>query len=932
MNEIQYVGESIWIGYVCKGLIYAGFLSAIVSLIAYFISTQSRSAINDAQSWKNIGKWAFIIHGLSIISLLILMFYSMLSHHYEYSYVFDHVNEDLPMQYVFSAFWEGQEGSFLLWMFWHIILGYILIYRNDQWHAPVMAIFAMVEAWLVSMILGIYLPFTEEGLKIGSNPMTLIREMNLAPIFNNADYLSLIKGRGLNPLLQNYWMTIHPPTLFLGFALTLVPFAYAVAALWTKTYQEWLRPVTKWALINAAILGIGILMGSFWAYEALSFGGYWAWDPVENTSLVPWIILIAGVHTNLIANASSYGVRSTFLFYIAGFLGIVYSTLLTRSGILGDTSAHAFTEMGLEWQLTFFLLSLGLIGFALLIFRYKSIPNPVKEESGFSREFWMYIGSLVLLFSGVLINSSSSLPVFNRIARVFDPAYIGRVINDPIDHYNKYQLWIGVFIGLFSAIAVWLQFRTDKAPNKKTLISIGIHASIGVLLTFLTTQWISLPSWQHYLMCFTAWFTISSNLHYIYSSFQKNKQGISASIAHFGFGLMIIGILATGLNYQNLANPFVFKGLFEANGDEEKYIQLIKQKPLLVKNYLINYESDTLIGSARFYNIKFKEVDKTLTVLDSFITRPNAVYSIDFSKVAAFNPDTRHYAGKDIFSCVVSLPPSIADVEEARKIEDSLVYKSLELNINQVQNIDSNYTIQLTGLNHSPSHPEYKKNKHEVGYEFSYTVKEKDGTKHEGVSAIGLNGNIIYKYPANIVSLGVRLRPSDQLLERMLTSEDKLKYSSFNVKQNEEFSYNKAKIKITGFSKDIDTSRYDRQEGDIAVTANIHVSKDGKTYDNHPIFVIRGNAPMSIKDYIPEIGMHLRLSKIDPANNTFEIKAANDERKNSSIPVEIATDVPRTDYLILQAKVFPGINFYWLGTILMMVGLFMGWWFKRKIN
>jgi cytochrome c-type biogenesis protein CcmF len=137
-----------------------------------------------------------------------------------------------------------------------------------------------------------------------------------APIFSNADYLNLIKGTGLNPLLQNYWMTIHPPTLFLGFASTSIPFAFAMAGFMHKDHKGWLKPVLPWALFSGMILGTGILMGGAWAYEALSFGGYWAWDPVENMSLVPWLILIAGIHTNLIArNTGSFDTVDLFILY-----------------------------------------------------------------------------------------------------------------------------------------------------------------------------------------------------------------------------------------------------------------------------------------------------------------------------------------------------------------------------------------------------------------------------------------------------------------------------------------------------------------------------------------------------------------------------------------------------------------------------------------
>ena len=192
-----------------------------------------------------------------------------------------------------------------------------------------------------------------------------------------------------------------------------------------------MKPVFPWALFSGAILGTGILMGGAWAYEALSFGGYWAWDPVENMSLVPWIILIAGIHGNLIARSTGYSIKSTYLFYLLTFVFIVYSTFLTRSGILGDTSVHAFTEMGLETQLILFLGFFTLGSLLLYFIKLRQIPAPEKEESSGSKEFWIFIGSLVLIFSAVLITVSTSLPVYNKIRQIFDPNFIGRVITDP---------------------------------------------------------------------------------------------------------------------------------------------------------------------------------------------------------------------------------------------------------------------------------------------------------------------------------------------------------------------------------------------------------------------------------------------------------------------------------------------------------------------
>ncbi len=930
MDKIQYVGEALWIGHVCKALIFAGFVSALLALVSYTISTIKRDT-EEELSWKNIGKVAYWIHGGAILLLLVLMFYSMVNHHYEYSYVFDHVSKELPMKYILSAFWEGQEGSFLLWMFWHIIIGFVLIRNNDKWHAPVLAMIALVEVWLNSMILGIHLNVFDEIYKIGSNPMTLLRDMNPAPIFSNADYLSLIKGRGLNPLLQNYWMTIHPPTVFFSFALSVVPFAYAIAGLWTKTYTEWIKPVFRWALLCAAVLGVALIMGSIWAYEALSFGGYWAWDPVENTSLVPWIILVGGIHSNLIAKATGQGLKSTFLFYIFGFLLIVYSTLLTRSGILGDTSAHAFTEMGLEWQLTFFILSFLTIGLLFFFIRFRNIPSQPKEESALSREFWMYVGSLVLMFSGILINGSSSLPVYNKIRRFFDPSFIGNVLKDPIEHYNKYQLWIAVFIGILSGFSVWMQYKSDTIKKNVLVYKIGLFCVLAALLTFGTLYWIALPMYQHVILAFASWFAIVSNAAYLIDQFNTNRKGIASSISHFGFGLMSIGILASGLNFTNLSNPFMFKGLFGGEGEEEKYVQLIKGSPLAVKNYVVTYEKDTLIGKARIYDIKFKELDKNMKVVDSFLTRPNAVYANDFSKIAAFNPDTRHYAHKDIFTCVVSLPPSIADSEEAKRIEDSTKYTTYDVSIGDTIYLANKDKLTVDKMKFRPSHSEYLKNKHDVGYGFEYTLYDEFDQVHKGEAAIGLDGNILYKYPGILEKLGVKIRPTEAYLDRLLTPEDELAYKSFSVKQNQEVTFNNCKISLTGFDKNTDSTRYEKKDGDISVSGILEVKDKDATYVAKPIFVIRDNSPMGIKDYIPELGIHARLVNIDPKTNVFEIKLAQDKRiDNFKIPLEVATGIQRSDYLILEAKIFPGINFYWLGSILMMVGLLMAWYFKRN--
>ena len=187
-----------------------------------------------------------------------------------------------------------------------------------------------------------------------------------------------------------------------------------------------------WAYAGISILGTGILMGGAWAYESLSFGGFWAWDPVENSSLVPWIILVAAAHLMLIFRARKIALRSTFIYTLLAFILILYSTYLTRSGILGDTSVHAFAG-GLDYQILFFLLFFTISSVVLFLIRFKEIPSPNNEENTTSKEFWLFIGSIIWFVSAFQITWFTSLPVINKV--------FGLQMAPPIDAIALYNSW-----------------------------------------------------------------------------------------------------------------------------------------------------------------------------------------------------------------------------------------------------------------------------------------------------------------------------------------------------------------------------------------------------------------------------------------------------------------------------------------------------------
>jgi cytochrome c-type biogenesis protein CcmF len=428
----------------------------------------------------------------------------------------------------------------MLWMFWQAVLGIIIINTNKFWEAPVMTVFALVQAFLASMILGVVLPGL--SLKIGSSPFILLRDaMQEAPIFKAQPEFIPRDGNGLNPLLQNYWMVIHPPTLFLGFATTLVPFSYCIAGLWLKKYRDWVRPALPWALFSGAVLGLGILMGGYWAYETLNFGGYWNWDPVENAVYVPWLVLIASIHTMITYKNSETALKASVVLVIAVFLLILYSTFLTRSGVLGDASVHSFTDLGLSGQLLIYLLFFTVVAIVLSVVRWKNIPTSEKEASVYSREFWIFIGAITLCLMGFQVLMPTSIPVWNKVITLFGGTSNLAPPPEQITFYSKFQLWFAVAVGLLSGVGQFFWWKSiDKETLKKDLT---LPAIIALLLFAVIITLGKVYTVSYLFLTLAGVFTVVANA-VILRSLLKSSPGLSGgAIAHIGVGLMLIGIM-----------------------------------------------------------------------------------------------------------------------------------------------------------------------------------------------------------------------------------------------------------------------------------------------------------------------------------------------------------------------------------------------------
>ncbi len=645
--DVQFVGEHLLPGKLGQFFIILSFGTALLACISYYFATV-KDTLDD--SWKKIARFSFRLNTVSVIGIGSCLFYIIYNHLFEYHYAWAHSSKSLPVYYIISSFWEGQEGSFWLWMFWQAVLGSVLVWRAKSWENSIMTTVMLSQVFLASMLLGVEIL----GLRVGSSPFILLRNAVEGPIFSRPDYLKLIEdGNGLNPLLQNYWMVIHPPTLFLGFASMVVPFAYAIGGLWEKKYKDWVKPALPWALFAVMVLGTGIIMGSFWAYEALNFGGFWAWDPVENASIIPWFTLIAAVHVILAYKHSGHSYFTATFLVLISFVLVLYASFLTRSGILGETSVHAFTDLGMFWHLVLYLIFFLALSVFLLIIRWKELPITKKDEETYSREFWLFIGSLVLTMACVQIVATTSIPVFNAIfnTKIAPPASI-------IQHYNKWQVPFAVVIAIVSGFSQYLKYK--HTDSRKFYISIAVSFISALILTSVAVYITKVyTNAMFILLTFAAVFSIISNGKILSEAFKGKWKLAGSAIAHIGFGLILIGALVAAATNNVVSintSGMGFGEEFAKSNDPKENILLYQNEPVKMDQYTVTYLGDSVSYPNTYYRVNYKVIDeKTGKVEESFDLYPNAQQNLKMRSLIA-SPDTRHYLFHDIYTHVSSAP------------------------------------------------------------------------------------------------------------------------------------------------------------------------------------------------------------------------------------------------------------------------------------
>lgn len=486
----------------------------------------------------------FALTALAFVDL----FFLFVNNKFQFSYVASYSSSDLsntwPHFYKVSALWAGQQGTFLLWLVCGLALGFWVKSKAGEHEGWVMFFYMLGQAFLLI-------------LTLVSNPF---EKLNFVPP----------DGQGLNPLLQNYWMQIHPPIVFVGFAAACIPFAFAMAALATNKYDNWVKQTMPWTVFSVVTLGLGIFLGGYWAYETLGWGGYWAWDPVENASIIPWMVGIALIHGMVVERARGSWRRLNLFLAISLFLLIVYGTFLTRSGVLADFSVHSFTDLGYNNILWASLIIIGALGYGLWGIRAHRIKGAASSNEILSQEFTTFLAVALLLPFILLVLFWTSFPlistVFSKLPLLNKLTPTPSAINT--SYYNMAGLVFGAIFAIilgFNSLLRWNKTETEvllkkiRIPLIVSLVSAGLFVIFG--FTKIAQVWsadgtasvsaqVILVALLYFIFFFASIFALVTNTGYFISRSRSNFVTTGGYLAHIGFALLLIGIIISS-SYGN---------------------------------------------------------------------------------------------------------------------------------------------------------------------------------------------------------------------------------------------------------------------------------------------------------------------------------------------------------------------------------------------
>ncbi len=458
--------------------------------------------------------YGFFAVSILLASLVLMLLLALRD--YRIEYVFQYSGSDLPGHFQIAAFWAGQKGSFLIWLLWGALLGLLVMKTtgNARNEAPVMGVYTLTLLGLLFIL-------------VRENPFVMLKE-------------TPVDGQGLNPLLQDNWMVIHPPIMFIGYAASAIPFAFAMASLWRRGYEReednWAVRAFPWALAGFLVLGCAILMGGYWAYKTLGWGGYWGWDPVENASLIPWLFGTVLVHGLYLERTRGRYRRANYVLASLVYIAVLYGTFLTRSGVLADFSVHSFVDLGISGWLVALLGGFIVLSGWLIVTRWRHVPTVPNEDPSFlSRGTFLVLSTITLVVATIVITAGTSAPLLTRFME--NPGQVGP------SFYNQVNLPVALLIALLLSLVPYLTWKGEVGGEiLRKLIGPGIFA---VAVTVAAAVW-KVHDPFHLLFVLLASLALATNLHK--TVLKMRAGGLSAAggyLAHVGVGVILLGVMAS---------------------------------------------------------------------------------------------------------------------------------------------------------------------------------------------------------------------------------------------------------------------------------------------------------------------------------------------------------------------------------------------------
>jgi cytochrome c-type biogenesis protein CcmF len=472
------------------------------------------------------------------------LIYAFLANEFQYLYVASGSNRELPIYYKVTALWGGHAGSLVLWVLMLAFFSSLALLQNRRRNRELMPyVAATLHGILVFFLLVIL--FT-------SNPFELMS-------FSPAD------GRGMNPQLQNYWMTIHPPTLYLGFTAFSIPFAFAVSALLSgRLDTRWITTTRRWTVTAWFFLTLGVIFGMIWAYETLGWGGYWFWDPVENASLLPWLTGTAFLHSVMIQEKRGMLKMWNISLILGTFLLTIFATFLTRTGLI--ESVHSFARhVDLAYIFLGFMSLLVVVSATLVWWRRDRLTSDSKLESLMSREAAFLTNNLLFIAAMFSVMWGTMFPLISE-------GFLGQKIAVGPPFFNRVNVPIGLLLLGLMGIGPIIAWRKATPRNLKRnfTLPVTIGLAVGVLL------WVAGMRHTYALLTFVlASFTMTT----IVVEFYKGARA-RAAIEQEGFGLAFFHLI--GRNRRRYGGYIVhaglvlmFAGFAGAAFDVEKQVSLL---------------------------------------------------------------------------------------------------------------------------------------------------------------------------------------------------------------------------------------------------------------------------------------------------------------------------------------------------------------------